>query len=131
MLNGNVDLIGLFEQVQDRYLEDGNDKLKLLVLLCSEDDELLQRAAAGALAMLTAAQKKLAVKITKVVCTLVYTQTCPFNAYVRSFLVIIYFLSIIRFIKFLLLIIHRLSSGLKSCRDCVSMTTLKFSTEAL
>uniref|UniRef100_A0A8C1FI27 Protein unc-45 homolog B n=2 Tax=Cyprinus carpio TaxID=7962 RepID=A0A8C1FI27_CYPCA len=52
--------------VQDRYLEDGNDKLKLLVLLCGEDDVQLQRAAAGALAMLTAAQKKLAVKITKV-----------------------------------------------------------------
>uniref|UniRef100_A0A8C2B0R8 Protein unc-45 homolog B n=1 Tax=Cyprinus carpio TaxID=7962 RepID=A0A8C2B0R8_CYPCA len=35
--------------VQDRYLEDGNDKLKLLVLLCGEDDVQLQRAAAGAL----------------------------------------------------------------------------------
>uniref|UniRef100_A0A9R1SS49 Protein unc-45 homolog B n=2 Tax=Cyprinus carpio TaxID=7962 RepID=A0A9R1SS49_CYPCA len=56
------------KEVQDRYLEDGNDKLKLLVLLCGEDDVQLQRAAAGALAMLTAAQKKLAVKITKVVC---------------------------------------------------------------
>lgn len=54
------------KEVQDRYLEDGNDKLKLLVLLCGEDDEVLQRAAAGALAMLTAAQKKLAVKLTKV-----------------------------------------------------------------
>uniref|UniRef100_A0A672KYW4 Protein unc-45 homolog B n=2 Tax=Sinocyclocheilus grahami TaxID=75366 RepID=A0A672KYW4_SINGR len=54
------------KEVQDRYLEDGNDKLKLLILLCGEDDVQLQRAAAGALAMLTAAQKKLAVKITKV-----------------------------------------------------------------
>ncbi|KAG1972085.1 protein unc-45 homolog B [Pimephales promelas] len=54
------------KDVQDRYLQDGNDKLKLLVLLCSEDDEQLQRAAAGALAMLTAAQKKIAVKMTKV-----------------------------------------------------------------
>ncbi|XP_056115728.1 protein unc-45 homolog B [Rhinichthys klamathensis goyatoka] len=54
------------KDVQDRYLQDGNDKLKLLILLCSEDDEQLQRAAAGALAMLTAAQKKLAVKMTKV-----------------------------------------------------------------
>uniref|UniRef100_A0AAR2L264 UNC-45/Cro1/She4 central domain-containing protein n=1 Tax=Pygocentrus nattereri TaxID=42514 RepID=A0AAR2L264_PYGNA len=53
------------KEVQDRYLEDGNDKLKLLVLLCSEDDEDLQIAAAGALAMLTAAQKKLSVKMTK------------------------------------------------------------------
>ncbi|KAJ0041727.1 hypothetical protein NL108_007956 [Boleophthalmus pectinirostris] len=54
------------KEVQDRYLEDGNDKLKLLVLLCGEDDEKLQIAAAGALAMLTAAQKKLCKKITVV-----------------------------------------------------------------
>lgn len=54
-------------QVQDRYLEDGNDKMKLLVLLCGEDDEDLQIAAAGGLAMLTAAQKKLCTKLTKVV----------------------------------------------------------------
>ncbi|XP_016402295.1 protein unc-45 homolog B-like, partial [Sinocyclocheilus rhinocerous] len=54
------------KEVQDRYLEDGNDKLQLLVLLCGEDDEQLHRAAAGALAMLTAAQKKLAFKMTKV-----------------------------------------------------------------
>ncbi|XP_062855183.1 protein unc-45 homolog B [Trichomycterus rosablanca] len=54
------------KEVQDRYLEDGNDKLKLLVLLCGEDDEKLQIAAAGGLAMLTAAQKKLCTKITTV-----------------------------------------------------------------
>ncbi|XP_073322522.1 protein unc-45 homolog B [Pagrus major] len=54
------------KEVQDRYLQDGNDKLKLLVLLCGEDDEDLQRAAAGGLAMLTAAQKKLCTKMTKV-----------------------------------------------------------------
>lgn len=41
--------------------------MKLLVLLCGEDDEDLQIAAAGALAMLTAAQKKLCTKLTKVV----------------------------------------------------------------
>ncbi|KAK2837359.1 hypothetical protein Q5P01_014571 [Channa striata] len=52
--------------VQDRYLEDGNDKLKLLVLLCGEDDEKLQIAAAGGLAMITAAQKKLCTKMTHV-----------------------------------------------------------------
>ncbi|KAJ8247254.1 hypothetical protein COCON_G00234210 [Conger conger] len=57
------------KEVQERYMEDGNDKLKLLVLLCSEDDDKLQRAAAGALAMLTAAQKKLCTKITLVVFT--------------------------------------------------------------
>ncbi|KAM3611309.1 uncharacterized protein V6R79_016329 [Siganus canaliculatus] len=54
------------KEVQERYLEDGNDKLKLLVLLCGEDDDKLQIAAAGALAMLTAVQKKLCTKITKV-----------------------------------------------------------------
>ncbi|KAJ8414954.1 hypothetical protein AAFF_G00024770 [Aldrovandia affinis] len=54
------------KEVQERYMEDGNDKLKLLVLLCSEDDEKLQRAAAGAIAMLTAAQKKLCTKLTLV-----------------------------------------------------------------
>uniref|UniRef100_A0A665W4Y4 Protein unc-45 homolog B n=2 Tax=Echeneis naucrates TaxID=173247 RepID=A0A665W4Y4_ECHNA len=54
------------KEVQDRYLEDGNDKLKLLVLLCGEDDDELQIAAAGALAMITAAQKKLCSKMTQV-----------------------------------------------------------------
>lgn len=41
--------------------------MKLLVLLCGEDDEDLQIAAAGGLAMLTAAHKKLCTKLTKVV----------------------------------------------------------------
>lgn len=49
--NGNFHCVS---QVQERYLEDGNDKLKLMVLLCGEEDEDLQRAAAGGLAMLTA-----------------------------------------------------------------------------
>uniref|UniRef100_A0A3P9DH53 Unc-45 myosin chaperone B n=1 Tax=Maylandia zebra TaxID=106582 RepID=A0A3P9DH53_9CICH len=48
---------------EDSY---GNDKLKLLVLLCGEDDDKLQIAAAGALAMITAAQKKLCTKMTLV-----------------------------------------------------------------
>lgn len=52
-------------------MEDGNDKLKLLVLLCGEDDDELQIASAGALAMLTAAQKKLCTKMTMVVRTTV------------------------------------------------------------
>ncbi|XP_077457456.1 protein unc-45 homolog B [Stigmatopora argus] len=54
------------KEVQERYLEEGNDKLKLLVLLSGEDDEKLQIAAAGALAMLTAAQKKLCTRMTLV-----------------------------------------------------------------
>lgn len=48
-------------------MADGNDRLKLVVLLCGEEDEKVQVAAAGALAMLTAAQKKLCSKMTEVV----------------------------------------------------------------
>lgn len=55
------------KQVQERFLADGNDRLKLVVLLCGEDDHKLQNAAAGALAMLTAAHKKLCLKMTEVV----------------------------------------------------------------
>uniref|UniRef100_A0A8C3U8T5 Protein unc-45 homolog B n=2 Tax=Catharus ustulatus TaxID=91951 RepID=A0A8C3U8T5_CATUS len=54
------------KEVQDRFVADGNDRLKLVVLLCGEDDEKVQVAAAGALAMLTAAQKKLCSKMTQV-----------------------------------------------------------------
>ncbi|XP_032851491.2 protein unc-45 homolog B isoform X1 [Tyto alba] len=54
------------KEVQERFVADGNDRLKLVVLLCGEDDEKVQIAAAGALAMLTAAQKKLCSKMTEV-----------------------------------------------------------------
>ncbi|NXJ12131.1 UN45B protein, partial [Odontophorus gujanensis] len=54
------------KEVQERFVADGNDRLKLVVLLCGEDDEKVQKAAAGALAMLTAAQKKLCSKMTEV-----------------------------------------------------------------
>nr|XP_012644406.1 protein unc-45 homolog B [Microcebus murinus] len=54
------------KEVQERFLADGNDRLKLVVLLCGEDDDKLQNAAAGALAMLTAAHKKLCLKMTQV-----------------------------------------------------------------
>lgn len=53
--------------MQERFLADGNDRLKLMVLLCGEDDDKVQNAAAGALAMLTAAHKKLCLKMTQVV----------------------------------------------------------------
>ena len=56
-------------------MQDGNDKLKLLILLCGEDDDNLQVAAAGAVAMLTAAQKKLCTKLTLVVRTTVFSHT--------------------------------------------------------
>ncbi|NXO58620.1 UN45B protein, partial [Aramus guarauna] len=54
------------KEVQERFVADGNDRLKLVVLLCGEEDEKVQVAAAGALAMLTAAQKKLCSKMTEV-----------------------------------------------------------------
>ncbi|XP_008570846.1 PREDICTED: protein unc-45 homolog B [Galeopterus variegatus] len=54
------------KEVQERFLADGNDRLKLVVLLCGEDDAKVQNAAAGALAMLTAAHKKLCFKMTQV-----------------------------------------------------------------
>lgn len=63
----SLDIMCFFFQVQERFVADGNDRLKLVVLLCGEDDEKVQRAAAGALAMLTAAQKKLCSKMTEVV----------------------------------------------------------------
>ncbi|KAM4844838.1 protein unc-45 homolog B [Thomomys bottae] len=54
------------KEVQERFLADGNDRLKLVVLLCGEDDDKVQNAAAGALAMLTAAHRKLCLKMTQV-----------------------------------------------------------------
>ncbi|KAJ7309001.1 hypothetical protein JRQ81_008285 [Phrynocephalus forsythii] len=54
------------KEVQERFLAEGNDRLKLIILLCGEDDEKVQSAAAGALAMLTAAHKKLCRKLTQV-----------------------------------------------------------------
>ncbi|KAM9319418.1 protein unc-45 homolog B [Gastrophryne carolinensis] len=55
------------KEVQERFVAEGNDRLKLVVLLCGEEDEVkLQRAAAGTLAVLTAAEKSLCHKMTKV-----------------------------------------------------------------
>ncbi|XP_053310788.1 protein unc-45 homolog B [Spea bombifrons] len=55
------------KEVQERFVAEGNDRLKLVVLLCGEDEELkLQRAAAGALAILTSSQKKLCQKMPEV-----------------------------------------------------------------
>ncbi|XP_074119651.1 protein unc-45 homolog B isoform X2 [Sminthopsis crassicaudata] len=54
------------KEVQERFLADGNDRLKLVVLLCGEDDDKVQNAAAGALAMLTASHKRLCHKMTQV-----------------------------------------------------------------
>ncbi|XP_049580592.1 protein unc-45 homolog A isoform X2 [Syngnathus scovelli] len=54
----------LSTEVQELYLATGNDRLKLLVLYCGEDDERLRRAASGTLAMLTAEQPELCARIT-------------------------------------------------------------------
>ncbi|XP_038615615.1 protein unc-45 homolog B [Tachyglossus aculeatus] len=54
------------KEVQGRFLADGNDRLKLVVLLCGEDDPKVQTAAAGALATLTAAHQELCHKMTQV-----------------------------------------------------------------
>lgn len=54
-------------QVQDLFEAQGNDRLKLLVLYSGEDDELLRRAAAGGLAMLTSMRPTLCSRIPQVV----------------------------------------------------------------
>ncbi|KAE8624834.1 hypothetical protein XENTR_v10006060 [Xenopus tropicalis] len=59
--------LALNKEVKERFMAEGNDRLKLIILLCGEEDEVkLQRAAAGTLAMLTGAEKKLCHKMTEV-----------------------------------------------------------------
>ncbi|MED6270961.1 Protein unc-45 A, partial [Characodon lateralis] len=53
----------LTAEVQKLFLASGNDRLKLLVLYCGEEDERLRKAAAGTLAMLTAEQPELCTRI--------------------------------------------------------------------
>lgn len=57
----------LWPQVQDLFEAKGNDRLKLLVLYSGEEDELLRRAAAGGLAMLTSMRPSLCSRIPQVV----------------------------------------------------------------
>lgn len=57
----------VWPQVQDLFEAKGNDRLKLLVLYSGEDDELLRRAAAGGLAMLTSMRPSLCSRIPQVV----------------------------------------------------------------
>lgn len=64
---GFVFMVLFHSQVQERFTAEGNDRLKLVVLLCGEDDDKVQNAAAGALAMLTAAHKSLCHKLPQVV----------------------------------------------------------------
>ncbi|XP_030045516.1 protein unc-45 homolog A isoform X2 [Microcaecilia unicolor] len=58
--------MALSKEVQQLFLAEGNDRLKLMVLYSGEDDEKLQRAASGALAMLTSLLPELCIKITQV-----------------------------------------------------------------
>ncbi|XP_014883952.1 protein unc-45 homolog A [Poecilia latipinna] len=53
----------LSTEVQKLFVATGNDRLKLLVLYCGEEDERLRKAAAGTLAMLTAEQPELCPRI--------------------------------------------------------------------
>uniref|UniRef100_S4RYF5 Protein unc-45 homolog B n=1 Tax=Petromyzon marinus TaxID=7757 RepID=S4RYF5_PETMA len=51
------------KEVQEMFLKEGNDRLKMAVLLCGEDEEPLQIAASGMLAMLTSAHKSLCSRV--------------------------------------------------------------------
>uniref|UniRef100_A0A8C7BBK8 Unc-45 myosin chaperone A n=1 Tax=Neovison vison TaxID=452646 RepID=A0A8C7BBK8_NEOVI len=58
--------LAMSKEVQDLFEAEGNDRLKLLVLYSGEDDELLRRAAAGGLAMLTSMRPSLCSRIPQV-----------------------------------------------------------------
>uniref|UniRef100_A0A2K6UAR5 Unc-45 myosin chaperone A n=1 Tax=Saimiri boliviensis boliviensis TaxID=39432 RepID=A0A2K6UAR5_SAIBB len=58
--------LAMSKEVQDLFEAQGNDRLKLLVLYSGEEDELLQRAAAGGLAMLTSMRPALCNRIPQV-----------------------------------------------------------------
>uniref|UniRef100_A0A8C0GUH4 Unc-45 myosin chaperone A n=1 Tax=Chelonoidis abingdonii TaxID=106734 RepID=A0A8C0GUH4_CHEAB len=53
-------------EVQELFLAEGSDRLKLLVLYSGEDDEKLRRAASGTLAMLTSVLPQICGKVTQV-----------------------------------------------------------------
>ncbi|XP_068131357.1 protein unc-45 homolog A isoform X2 [Hyperolius riggenbachi] len=57
----------LSKEVQDLFMEEGRDRLKLAVLYCGEDDERLQRAASGTVAMLSSLHPQICHKITQVI----------------------------------------------------------------
>ncbi|XP_024906146.1 protein unc-45 homolog A [Pteropus alecto] len=58
--------LAMSKEVQDLFEAEGNDRLKLLVLYSGEDDDLLRRAAAGGLAMLTSVRPSLCGRIPQV-----------------------------------------------------------------
>lgn len=54
-------------QVQEMFLAEGSDRLKLMVLYSGEEDEKLRRAASGTLAMLTTLHPPICKRIPQVV----------------------------------------------------------------
>uniref|UniRef100_A0A8C8RRY1 Protein unc-45 homolog A n=1 Tax=Pelusios castaneus TaxID=367368 RepID=A0A8C8RRY1_9SAUR len=58
--------MAMSKEVQELFLAEGSDRLKLLVLYSGEDDEKLRRAASGTLAMLTSLLPPVCRKITQV-----------------------------------------------------------------
>ncbi|XP_069481295.1 protein unc-45 homolog A [Ambystoma mexicanum] len=57
--------MAMSKEVQELFLAEGSDRLKLMVLYSGEDDEKLRRAASGALAMLTSLMPELCERIPK------------------------------------------------------------------
>ncbi|XP_069840305.1 protein unc-45 homolog A [Dendropsophus ebraccatus] len=55
--------LSMSKEVQDLFMVEGSDRLKLVVLYCGEDDERLRRAAAGTLAMLTSLEPKICQRV--------------------------------------------------------------------
>ncbi|XP_073509295.1 protein unc-45 homolog A isoform X1 [Phyllobates terribilis] len=58
--------MAMSKEVQDLFMVEGSDRLKLIVLYSGEDDERLRRAAAGTLAMLTSLEPKICQRVTQV-----------------------------------------------------------------
>ncbi|KAM6409453.1 protein unc-45 homolog A [Rhynochetos jubatus] len=58
--------MAMSREVQELFLAEGSDRLKLMVLYCGEEDEKLRRAASGTLAMLTALHPPICHRIPRV-----------------------------------------------------------------
>lgn len=58
--------MAMSKEVQELFLDEGSDRLKLMVLYSGEEDEKLRRAASGTLAMLTALHPPICKRIPRV-----------------------------------------------------------------
>ncbi|CAH2274175.1 unc-45 homolog A [Pelobates cultripes] len=58
--------MAMSKEVQDLFMAEGSDRLKLMVLYSGEDDEQLRRAASGTLAMLTSMDPEICRRIPQV-----------------------------------------------------------------